>query len=160
VWRRQVGLVRGTWWLAESSAGRVVARTTRWSHGRFHGWASKPRSSRDYVGSESWVEIGGGYTEFAGFLVVYQKPTVDPRSQDRRRRCSNIGPVWPVGTGLTGEEQRSDQCAVMQSGDFEAKDTHRDHKACVEVKQVCSSWASVRWCEDKVSQKALRGHAS
>jgi hypothetical protein len=38
VWIKQVGLVWGTWWPAESSAGRMVARTTR-------------------------VVIGGGYTE-------------------------------------------------------------------------------------------------
>jgi hypothetical protein len=75
VWRRQVGLVRGTWWLAESSAGRMVARTARWSRGWFLGWASKPRSSRDNVGAESWLVIGGGYTEFAGFAVVHQKTT-------------------------------------------------------------------------------------
>jgi hypothetical protein len=31
--------------------------------------------SRDYVGDESSVEIGGGYTEFAGFPVVHQKTT-------------------------------------------------------------------------------------
>jgi hypothetical protein len=33
------------------------------------------------------VAIGGGYTEFAGFLVVHQKPLgslVYPQSQDRR----------------------------------------------------------------------------
>jgi hypothetical protein len=60
VWRRQVGLVRGTRWPAESSVGRMVAWTARQSHGRFLGWASKPRSSRDYVGAKSWVEIGGG----------------------------------------------------------------------------------------------------
>jgi hypothetical protein len=41
-----------------------------------------------------------------------------------------------VGTGLTGEEHRSDRCATMQSGIFEAKDTRRDRKACVEAKQV------------------------
>jgi hypothetical protein len=73
VWRRQVGLVRGTRWPAESSAGHMVAWTTIWSHGRFVGWASKPRSSQDYVVAESWVAIGGGYTEFAGFPVVHQK---------------------------------------------------------------------------------------
>jgi hypothetical protein len=39
------------------------------------GRASKPRSSRDYVGAKSWVAIGGGYTEFAGFPVVHQKTT-------------------------------------------------------------------------------------
>jgi hypothetical protein len=39
-----------------------------------------------------------------------------------------------VGTGLTGEEHRSDRCA--QSEIFEAEDMHRDRKACVEAKQV------------------------
>jgi hypothetical protein len=45
-------------------------------------------------------------------------------------------------TGLTGgyrsggEEHRSDRCATMQSGIFEAEDTRRDRKACVEAKQV------------------------
>jgi hypothetical protein len=34
-WRRQIGLVRGTRWPAESSAGRMVARTAGRSHGRF-----------------------------------------------------------------------------------------------------------------------------
>jgi hypothetical protein len=41
-----------------------------------------------------------------------------------------------VGTGLTGEEHRSDRCATTQSRIFEAEDTRRDHKACVEAKQV------------------------
>jgi hypothetical protein len=41
-----------------------------------------------------------------------------------------------VGTGLTGEEHRSDQCATTQSGIFEAEDTPRDRKAYVEAKQV------------------------
>jgi hypothetical protein len=41
-----------------------------------------------------------------------------------------------VGTGLTGEEHRSDRCATTQSGIFEAEDMHRDRKACVEAKQV------------------------
>jgi hypothetical protein len=41
-----------------------------------------------------------------------------------------------VGTGLTGEEHRSDRCATTQSGIFEAEDTRRDRKACIEAKQV------------------------
>jgi hypothetical protein len=109
VWRRQVGFVRGTRWLVESSASRMVARTARWSHGRFLGRASKPRSSRDYVGAESWVTIGGGYTEFVGFPVVHQKTTrfrgwsTKPRLKNQRRSCSSSTPVLPVGlTGLTG----------------------------------------------------------
>jgi hypothetical protein len=41
-----------------------------------------------------------------------------------------------VGTGLTGEEHRSDRCATTQSEIFEAEDTRLDRKACVEAKQV------------------------
>jgi hypothetical protein len=41
-----------------------------------------------------------------------------------------------VGTGLTGEEHRSDRCATTQFGIFEVEDTRRDRKACVEAKQV------------------------
>jgi hypothetical protein len=37
-------------------------------------------------------------------------------------------------TGLTGESDRSDRCATTQSGIFEAEDTRRDRKACVEAK--------------------------
>jgi hypothetical protein len=40
-------------------------------------------------------------------------------------------------TGLTGG-YRSERCATTQSGDFEAEDTRRDHKACVEAKQGCT----------------------
>jgi hypothetical protein len=41
-----------------------------------------------------------------------------------------------VGTGLTGEGHWSDRCATTQFGIFEAEDTRRDRKACVEAKQV------------------------
>jgi hypothetical protein len=41
-----------------------------------------------------------------------------------------------VGTGLTGEEHRSDRCATTQSGIFKVEDTRRDRKACIEAKQV------------------------
>jgi hypothetical protein len=124
--RRQVGLVRETQWSVESCAGRMVARMARWSHGRFLGKASKPRSSRDYVGAESWVVIGGGYAKFAGFPVVHQKTTgflgwsTKPRPKNQRRRCRNIRPIWPVGltgltggTGLTGEEHWSDRWGAL-----------------------------------------------
>jgi hypothetical protein len=116
VWKRQVGFVRGTRWLAGSSAGRMVAWTTRWSHGWFLGRSSKPRSSRDYVGAESWVAIGGGYTEFAWFPVVHQKTTgflgwsTKPRPKNRRWCCSSARPVWPVG--LAGG-YRFDRCGAL-----------------------------------------------
>jgi hypothetical protein len=44
---------------------------------------------------------------------------------------------------------RSDWCVTTQSGDFEAEDTRRDRKACVEAKQGCGRWAFVRWSDDK-----------
>jgi hypothetical protein len=76
VWSRQVGLVRGTQWPAGSSVGRMVATIARQSCGRFQGWASKPRSSRDNVGAESWVEIGGMlHQNSAGFAMVHHKTT-------------------------------------------------------------------------------------
>jgi uncharacterized protein YcnI len=58
---------------------------------------------------------------------------------------------------LTVEKHRSDRCVTTQSGDFEAKDTRRDRKACVEAKQVCGRWASVRWIDDKDFQIHPRG---
>jgi hypothetical protein len=39
-------------------------------------------------------------------------------------------------TGLTGGEHQSDRCATTQSRIFEAEDTRRDRKACIEAKQV------------------------
>jgi hypothetical protein len=108
VWRRQVGFVRGPRWPAGSSAGRMVALTTRWGRGRFLGRASKPRSSRDYVGAEPWVEISGGYTEFAGFAVVHQKTTrllgwaTKPRPKTRRGDVA-------TKAGSTAQEGRSDR---------------------------------------------------
>jgi hypothetical protein len=41
-----------------------------------------------------------------------------------------------VGTGLIGEEHRSDRCATTQSEIFKVEDTRRDRKACIEAKQV------------------------
>jgi hypothetical protein len=73
VWRRHVGLVWGTQWPAGSCVDRMVERIARRSQEQFLGWASKPRSSWDFVGAESWMVIRGGYTEFAGFPVVHQK---------------------------------------------------------------------------------------
>jgi hypothetical protein len=120
VWRRQVGLVQGTRWPAGSSAGHVVARTARLSQGQFLGWASNQRSSRDYVGDESRVVIGGGYTEFAGFPVVHQKTTgflgwaasqywrIEDGGAAASDRSDRWVQVWPVrSASLTGVRRRS-----------------------------------------------------
>jgi hypothetical protein len=127
VWRRQVGLVRGTRWPAASSAGCMVARTAGRSRVRFLGWASKPRLSRDYVGAESWVVIGRGYIEFAGFAVVHQKTTrllgwaTKPRPKTRRGGAATQAVWLPWSLALRS---------------FEAEDTRWDRKACVEAKQL------------------------
>jgi hypothetical protein len=63
-------------------------------------------------------------------------------------------------TGLTGEEHRSDRCATTQSGIFEAEDTHRDRKACVEAKQVAVAGHPSDGESLKTSKTALVGLVS
>jgi hypothetical protein len=65
-----------------------------------------------------------------------------------------------VGTGLTGDEHRSDQCATTQSGIFEAEDTLRDRKACVEAKQVAVVGHPSDRESLKTSKTALEGLVS
>jgi hypothetical protein len=65
-----------------------------------------------------------------------------------------------VGTGLAGEEHRSDRCAMTQPGDFEAEDTLRDHKACVEAKQVPVAGHPSDGAMTKISEFPLEGHVS
>jgi hypothetical protein len=62
-----------------------------------------------------------------------------------------------VGTGLTGEEHRSDRCATTQYGIFEAEDTRRDHKACVEAKQCAVAGHPSDGENLKTSKIALEG---
>jgi hypothetical protein len=65
-----------------------------------------------------------------------------------------------VGTGLTGEEHRSDWCATMQSGDFEAEDTRRDRMACVEATQGAVAGHPSDGEDMKTSKSALEGLVS
>jgi hypothetical protein len=64
--------------------------------------------------------------------LIHNAKTEEPKTE-----------VQQLLTGLTGEEHRSDLCAMTQSGDFKAEDMHWDRKAFVEAKQVYSHWASV-----------------
>jgi hypothetical protein len=48
----------------------------------------------------------------------------------------------------------------MQSGDFEAKDTHRDRKSCVEAKQGAIAGHPSDGAKTKISDFALEGHVS
>jgi hypothetical protein len=63
-------------------------------------------------------------------------------------------------TGLTGEEHRSDRCAATQSGIFEAEDTRRDRKACIEAKQVAVAGHPSDGESLKTSKTALEGLVS
>jgi hypothetical protein len=65
-----------------------------------------------------------------------------------------------VGTGLTGDEHRSDQCATTQFGIFEAEDTLRDRKTCVEAKQVAVVGHPSDRESLKTSKTALEGLVS
>jgi hypothetical protein len=60
-------------------------------------------------------------------------------------------------TGLTGG---SDRCATTQSGIFEAEDTCRDRKACVEAKQVAIAGHPSDGESLKTSKTALEGLVS
>jgi hypothetical protein len=106
------------------------------------------RAGTTWEPSHEW-RLADATPSSRGFQWFTRKPLgslVDPQSQDRRtedgaaavpdRSDRWASPVFPVGTGLTGEEHRSDRCATTQSGIFEAEDTRRDRKACIEPKQV------------------------
>jgi hypothetical protein len=78
--------------------------------------------------------------------LIHKAKTEEPKTKVQQHR-----------TGPTGG---SDWCATTQSRDFEAEYTRRDRKACVEAKQVCGRWASIRWSDDKDFEFALEGHIS
>jgi hypothetical protein len=63
-------------------------------------------------------------------------------------------------TGLTGEEHRSDRCATTQTRIFEAEDTRRDRKACVEAKEVTVTGHPSDGESLKTSKTALEGIVS
>jgi hypothetical protein len=63
-------------------------------------------------------------------------------------------------TGLTGGSDRSDRCAMTQSGIFEAEDTRRNQKACVEAKQVAVAEHPSDGENLKTSKTALEGLVS
>jgi hypothetical protein len=65
-----------------------------------------------------------------------------------------------VGTGLTGEEHRSDRCVTTQSIMFEEEDTRWDRKACVEAKQVAVAGHPSDVENLKTSKTALEGLVS
>jgi hypothetical protein len=148
VWRRLVGLVRGTRWPAGSSMGRMVARTARWSRGRFLSWATKSRSSRDFVGVKSWVVIGRGYIKFARFAVVHQK-TIGLLGWATKSR-PKTGRGWQAKTGLTGLENWTDRFGVAGHRKLRGGGHASGSQGLRRGYEKCGHRASIRWCyEDK-----------
>jgi hypothetical protein len=94
--------------------------------------------------------------------LIHKAKTEEPKTE---RSSSN--PVWPVGltvltvgTDLTVEEHRSDRCTMTESRDFEAEDTRRDRKDCVEAMQVAVAGHLSDGAMTKISDFALEGHVS
>jgi hypothetical protein len=81
--------------------------------------------------------------------LIHKAKTEEPKTE-----------MQQLQTGLTGEEHRSDRCATTQSGDFEAEDTRRDHKTCVEAKQVAVAGHPSDGAMTKISKFTLEGHVS
>jgi hypothetical protein len=63
-------------------------------------------------------------------------------------------------TGLTGGFDRFDRCATTQYEIFEAEDTRRDRKACVEAKQIAVAGHPSDGESVKTSKTALDGLVS
>jgi hypothetical protein len=81
--------------------------------------------------------------------LIHKAKTEEPKTVQQQRQ-----------TGLTGEEHRSDRCATTQSGIFEAEDTRRDRKACVEAKQVAVAGHPFDGENLKTSKTVLEGLVS
>jgi hypothetical protein len=60
-------------------------------------------------------------------------------------------------TGLTGGSDRSDRCATMQSGDFEAEDTRWDYMSCVVATQGAVAGHPSDGVDMKTSKFAFEG---
>jgi hypothetical protein len=149
VWRRKVGFVWGTRWPAGSSAGRMVARTTRWSRWTVS-WLShktKVRAGTSWERSHEWW-LAGGYIKFAGFAVVHQKTSgllgwaTKPRPKTGRGCLAE--------TGLTGFENWSDRFGVAGRRKLRGRGHTLGSQGLRRGYAKCGRRASVRWCyEDK-----------
>jgi hypothetical protein len=80
--------------------------------------------------------------------LIHKAKTEEPKTE-----------MQQLQTGLTGG-YRSDRWATTHSRDFEAEDTRRDRKACVEAKQVAVAGHLSVGTMTKISDFALEGHVS
>jgi hypothetical protein len=84
--------------------------------------------------------------------LIHKAKTEEPKAELQQRQTGL--------TGLTDEEHLSNRCATTQSGIFEAEDTRRDRKACVEAKQVAVAGHPSDGESFKSSKTALEGLVS
>jgi hypothetical protein len=78
--------------------------------------------------------------------LIHKAKTEEPKTEQQQ-----------LQTGPTGG---SDRCATTQPGDFEAEDTRRDRKSCVEAKQVAVTGHPSEGAMTKISDFALEGLVS
>jgi hypothetical protein len=81
--------------------------------------------------------------------LIHKAKTEEPKTV--LQQCQN---------DLIGGSDRSDRWATTQSGTFEVEDTRRDHKACVEAKQVAVTGHPSDGENLKISKIALEGLVS
>jgi hypothetical protein len=120
-----------------------------------HGFLVEPqnqgRAGTTWEPSPEW-RLAEATPSSRGFQWFTRKPLgslVDPQSSR------------PVGTGLTGEVHRPDRCAMSQgAGSFEAEDTRRDRKACIEATRSAVAGHPSDGAMTKISDFALEGHVS
>jgi hypothetical protein len=80
--------------------------------------------------------------------LIHKAKTEEPKTVLQQLQTDLTGGYW------------SDRCATTQSEDFEAEDTRRDRKACVEAKQVAVAGHPSDGAMTKISDFALEGHVS
>jgi hypothetical protein len=80
---------------------------------------------------------------------IHKAKTKEPKTELQQRQ-----------TGLTDGSDRSDRCATMQSGDFEAEDTRRDRMPCVEATQGAVAGHPSDGEDMKTSKSALEALVS
>jgi hypothetical protein len=95
--------------------------------------------------------IGGGYIKFAGFAVVHQKITGLLGWATKLRPKTGHGCL--AETSLTG-------LGSQGAGSFEAEDTRRDRKACVEATRGAIAGHPSDGAMKTNSQSALGGLVS
>jgi hypothetical protein len=81
--------------------------------------------------------------------LIHKAKTEEPKTEVEQHQ-----------TSLTGEQHRSDRCAAMQSGDFEAEDTRWDRKACVEASKFAVAGHPSDGAMTKIFEFTLEGHVS